>query len=190
MTASSTARRYLALVLCLICPASLTWAQQPPIETIAPTKASVPAIVRSYFPVDVPPVRLANSSRLHELVRAGTLYLTVQDAIALALENNIDIEVARYNPLVANWNVTRAQAGGALPGVPTNSAQVGATALGQGVAVAWRRRGSPFPDRPPEVPPPRVLPSSRLARSPKPWTQSFRKPPRLATPRTSSRSRP
>jgi outer membrane protein TolC len=145
MTASSTARRYLALVLCLICPASLTWAQQPPIETIAPTKASVPAIVRSYFPVDVPPVRLANSSRLHELVRAGTLYLTVQDAIALALENNIDIEVARYNPLVANWNVTRAQAGGALPGVPANSAQVGATALGQGVAGSVAAAGIALP---------------------------------------------
>ena len=37
---------------------------------------------------------LANSPRLSELVRAGMLYLTAQDAIALALENNIDIEVA------------------------------------------------------------------------------------------------
>ncbi len=46
----------------------------------------------------VPPVRLQNSGRLANLVRAGMLYLTVQDAIALALENNIDIEVARYNP--------------------------------------------------------------------------------------------
>ena len=65
--------------------------------------------------------------------RAGTLYLTVQDAIALALENNIDIEMARYNPLVATWNVTRAEAGGALPGVPSNASQAGSVANGQGV---------------------------------------------------------
>ena len=51
-------------------------------------------------------------------MRAGTLYLTVQDAIALALENNIDIEVARYNPLIQDWTVTRYEAGGTLPGVP------------------------------------------------------------------------
>lgn len=135
-------RRWLALGLSLTCPLSCTWAQQ---TSIAPAKASVPAIVRPYFAVEVPPVRLANSTRLSELVRAGTLYLTVQDAIALALENNIDIEVARYNPLVARWNVTRAEAGGTLPGVPSNSAQVGASALGQGVAGTQRSAGVSLP---------------------------------------------
>ena len=40
-------------------------------------------------------------------MRAGTLYLTVQDAIALALENNIDLEVSRYNPLLSTWQVDR-----------------------------------------------------------------------------------
>ncbi len=131
-----------ALGLCLTCPASLTWAQQ---ASIAAEKASMPSIVRPYFAVDVPPVRLANSARLNELVRAGTLYLTVQDAIALALENNIDIEVARYNPFIANWNVTRAEAGGALPGVPANSSQVGASALGQGVAGSQAAAGISLP---------------------------------------------
>jgi outer membrane protein len=70
-----------------------------------------PAILRPYLAPEVPPVRLANSPRLSETVRAGTIYLTLQDAIALALENNIDIEVARYNPLIAEWNVTRSQGG-------------------------------------------------------------------------------
>ncbi len=50
------------------------------------------------------------------------LYLTVQDAIALALENNIDIEVARYNPILAEWQLERSRAGGALPGVPSSAA--------------------------------------------------------------------
>src|SRR5579862_59147 len=132
------------LALCL-CPVSLTWAQQAALSPIAAGKPSAPAIVRPYFAVNVPPVRLANSARLGELVRAGTLYLTVQDAIALALENNIDLEVARYNPLIASWNLTRAQAGGALPGVPSNSAQVGAAALGQGVAGSQAAAGITLP---------------------------------------------
>jgi outer membrane protein TolC len=86
-------------------------------------------------------VRLANSPRLSELVRAGTLYLTVQDAIALALENNIDIEVARYNPLIQSWNVTRSEAGGALPGVPSSASQAGSVASGQGVAGSLQAAG-------------------------------------------------
>jgi outer membrane protein TolC len=76
---------------------------------------------------------LANSSRLKDLIRAGSLYLTVQDAIALVLENNLDIEVARYNPILAAWQLERAQAGGALPGVPAPASQAGSVASGQGV---------------------------------------------------------
>jgi outer membrane protein TolC len=101
--------------------------------------------VRPYLAPEVPPVRLANSPRLAELVRAGTLYLTVQDAIALALENNIDIEVARYNPLLLDWNVTRLSAGGALPGVPSNASQAGSVASGQGVAGSQQAAGITAP---------------------------------------------
>jgi outer membrane protein len=138
-------KQFLALALTLTCPVSFGWAQQASFAGIAPTKPSAPAIVRPYLAVDVPPIRLANSPRLAQLVRAGTLYLTVQDAIALALENNIDLEVARYNPLISTWNVTRSEAGGALPGVPANSSQVGASALGQGVAGSQRAAGVSVP---------------------------------------------
>ena len=86
-------------------------------------------------------MRLANSARLREVVRGGALYLTAQDAVALALENNIDIEVARYNPLVADWNVERAEAGGALPGVPSSASQAGSVAVGQGVAGSQAAAG-------------------------------------------------
>jgi outer membrane protein len=124
----------LAAVLC----ASAAFAQQ---TSIAPTAPRAPAILRPYLAPEVPPVREANSPRLSELVRAGTLYLTVQDAIALALENNIDIEVARYNPLILSWNVTRSEAGGALPGVPSSASQAGSVASGQGVAGSLQAAG-------------------------------------------------
>ncbi len=60
---------------------------------------------------------LANSNRLESLVRAGRIYLTLQDAIALALENNLDLAIQRYGPLEAESDLKRAQAGGALRGV-------------------------------------------------------------------------
>ncbi len=69
------------------------------------------------------------------------LYLTVQDAIALALENNIDLEVARYNPILSEWQLERSQAGGALPGVPSSAAQAGNVASGQGVAGSQAAAG-------------------------------------------------
>ncbi len=128
----------LAVGLCFTCPASLAWAQQASIGAIAPKG---PAIIRPYLAPEVPPVRVANSPRLSQLVRAGTLYLTVQDAIALALENNIDIEIARYNPLIAAWNLKRAEAGGTLPGVPSNASQAGSVAAGQGVAGSQAAAG-------------------------------------------------
>jgi outer membrane protein len=126
--------------IALFCLASTIWAQD-----IAPLRPQAPIIVRPYLPVTVPPVRLANSSRLRELVRAGMLYLTAQDAIALALENNIDIEVSRYNPFISEWNLERAQAGGALPGVPSGASQAGSVASGQGVAGSQAAAGVSVP---------------------------------------------
>jgi outer membrane protein TolC len=75
------------------------------------------------------------------LVRAGALYLTAQDAIALALENNIDLEISRYDPLIATWSVVRSKAGGALPGVSNAASQAGSVAAGQGVAGSQAAAG-------------------------------------------------
>ena len=131
-----------AIGLALACAAAPGLAQQ---ASIAPQAPGAPSIVRPYLAPEVPPVRLGNGPRLGELVRAGTLYLTAQDAIALALENNIDIEVARYTPLISQWNVTRAEAGGALPGVPSNASQAGSVASGQGVAGSQQAAGVGVP---------------------------------------------
>jgi outer membrane protein len=66
---------------------------------------------------DVAPLKLSNSSRLESLVRAGILYLSLQDTIALALENNLDIELQRYGAQIADASLLRAKAGGLLRGV-------------------------------------------------------------------------
>ncbi|HVP49390.1 MAG TPA: TolC family protein [Bryobacteraceae bacterium] len=123
-------RKFIAVSLCYIWPATFLSAQEVSIEPVRP---SAPILWRSYVAPEVPPIRLANSERLRSLVRAGKLYLTAHQAIELALENNIDIEITRYAPLRAAWQVERAQAGGTLPGVPSGASQAVSVASGQGV---------------------------------------------------------
>src|SRR4051794_19442659 len=65
---------------------------------------------RKYTTNELPPINLTNSPRLESLVRAGRVYISLQDAIALALENNLDIEVQRYGHDIAEANLLRAKA--------------------------------------------------------------------------------
>jgi outer membrane protein len=103
-------------------------AEQPFVE-----KPKAPVLVRPYMGATVPPVHLRNSRRMESLIRAGKLYLTVEDAIALAIENNLDLEVDRYGPLAAEWQVERAEAGGPLRGVTGGNTVVNQATSGQGV---------------------------------------------------------
>ena len=95
-----------------------------------------PALTRGgwfdYHAPAVPPAPMTNSSRIESLVRAGNLYLSLQDAIALALENNLDIEVQRYNPAIANMDLIRAKGGGTLRGIQfdVNETPLSVTTLG------------------------------------------------------------
>jgi outer membrane protein len=73
-------------------------------------------VTNPYRPREVAPVNLSNSNRLESLVRAGILYLSLQDTIALALENNLDIELQRYGAQIADAGLLRAKAGGLLRG--------------------------------------------------------------------------
>jgi outer membrane protein TolC len=73
-----------------------------------------------YRAEEKPEINLTNTTRLDALMRAGNLYLSLQDAIALALENNLDIAIQRYGPLLADAAVEMAQAGGFARGVSTN----------------------------------------------------------------------
>jgi outer membrane protein TolC len=83
----------------------------------------------------VPPVNVSNSPRLDSLIRAGVLYLAAQDVVALAVENNLDIEVQRYGPLLAQEVLRRAQAGGALRSVGLGVAAGPQSVSLQGVSV-------------------------------------------------------
>jgi outer membrane protein len=65
----------------------------------------------------VPPLFAGDATRLNALIRDGRLYLTLQDAIALALENNLDVEAERYNLVLAQTDITRAEGGGNLRGI-------------------------------------------------------------------------
>ena len=71
----------------------------------------------------VPAPNLSNSPRMDQLVRDGKVYLSMSDAIALALENNLDLAIARYNLPIADTDVLRAKAGQNLRGVNTGLVQ-------------------------------------------------------------------
>ena len=64
-----------------------------------------------------PPLRTENSPRFHDLLRAGNLYLSLQDALALAIENNLDIELQRYNLPIAELDLKRTRGGGIARGL-------------------------------------------------------------------------
>ena len=79
--------------------------------------------IKAYSPNYVPEPVLANSPRLDRLVREGKLYLSLKDAIDLALENNLDLAIARYNLPIAKTDILRTQAGGFFRGVNTGVVQ-------------------------------------------------------------------
>lgn len=98
-----------------------------------PAKLQVMVPLRWYEAPVVPPIRLNNSTRLYKLIRAGNLYLSAQDAVALAIENNLGLEVDRYGPLLAQSALERSKAGGPLRGVPSGNSQVSSVNNGVGV---------------------------------------------------------
>lgn len=84
---------------------------------IEPATGRLGWLLNPYRLRSVPPINLANTSRLESLVRVGNLYLTAPDVAALAIENNLDVEVQRYGPLLAREVLRRAEGGGALRSV-------------------------------------------------------------------------
>jgi outer membrane protein TolC len=91
--------------------------------TINDGHGMVYGITHTYRPHVVGTVSFEDSPRLEKLMRAGVIYLSLRDAIALALENNLDIEVARYYPKLALSDLQRASAGQLLRNVSTSLSQ-------------------------------------------------------------------
>lgn len=103
---------------------------------IDPQTGGLGWLTHPYQARSVPPINLANTSRLQSLERAGNLYLAAQDVVALAIENSIDVEVQRYGPILAREVLKRAQAGGVLRDVGVPVAQGPQSVSLQGVSVA------------------------------------------------------
>jgi outer membrane protein TolC len=137
---SSIAATVLRIVLIYGACAALTatlsgQAQSSPAPPEAPAPAIPPSTVlqfdmpkshnplKAYSSDTVPEPALSNSPRLDQHVRDGKLYLSLKDAIELALEDNLDLAIARYNLPIANTDIVRTQAGGFFRGVNTGVVQ-------------------------------------------------------------------
>ncbi|MEO7142902.1 MAG: TolC family protein, partial [Bryobacteraceae bacterium] len=105
------------LVVCL----AIAIALEP---LLAQTRTEIPSVTanpratgwrgftRPYTPKDVSAASFENSARIQQLLRAGNLYLSLSDAIALAIENNLDIELMRFAVPLAGTEVLRTKGGG------------------------------------------------------------------------------
>jgi outer membrane protein TolC len=123
-------------VLTLFVPLFLAAAASAQSEiNVQPPTGRLGWLTHPYEAASVPPIRLTNSPRLNDLIRAGNLYLTAQDVVALAIENNIDVEVQRYGPLLARQVLRRAEGGGALRSVGLGVAAGPESVSLQGVSV-------------------------------------------------------
>ena len=106
-------------------------ASQPQAAPPRPFVVGEYANPRSYFPNPIRPYQerkvgppsLTNTPRLEQLMQNGKLMLSMNDAIALALENNLDIAISRYNLHIADTDVLRTTAGATLLGVNTGVVQ-------------------------------------------------------------------
>ncbi len=108
-------------------PASSTTSQSAPVQAPQPQQFHLesfdkpagyfPNPIAPYKPRYLPPPNLNNTARIEQLMQNGKLMLSIDDAVALALENNLDIGIARYNLNIADTDVLRAKAGAAILGV-------------------------------------------------------------------------
>src|SRR5271157_1750583 len=74
---------------------------------------------KMYLPTSIGKASFANSVRLTDLVKDGKIYLSLSDALALALENNFDIAIARYDLDIADTDLLRTRTGLAPLGAPS-----------------------------------------------------------------------
>ena len=130
---SATARAVAVSMICfLISPlGAQTQAQEtfPPLSA-GPAKGPLPdaggrvasvtygaGFIGDYHRGSVSPFEVQNSPRIRDLIRAGIIYLSLQDAIALALENNLDLQWERYSVRMSQTDSLRTRAGGTLRGL-------------------------------------------------------------------------
>src|SRR3984893_1401090 len=104
-------------------PQNVAQVQTLPVMNYTKPVSHFPNPIGPYAPRHLAPPNLANTARIDALMHDGKLYLSLNDAIALALENNLDIAIARYNLNIADTDVLRARAGAQILGVPVGIVQ-------------------------------------------------------------------
>ncbi len=109
---------------------------------------SVFGLLGPYRPPRVPELFPGAGARVSGLVRDGKLYLTLHDALALALENNPDVEVSRYNLQLADLDRLRAAGGGSLLGIDYTINETPAGVGGPGSPLLNSTANSPNPTTP------------------------------------------
>jgi outer membrane protein len=86
-------------------------------------RSAFPNLLAPYTARHVAPPNLANTPRIEQLLHDGKLYISMNDAVALALENNLDIAIARYNLNIADTDIWRSKAGASILGVNSGVVQ-------------------------------------------------------------------
>ncbi len=86
-------------------------------------RSAFPRVLQPYMPQALGQPNLANSPRIDSLMRDGKIYLSIDDAVALTLENNLDLDIARYNLNIAAADLLRAKSGASILGVNTGVVQ-------------------------------------------------------------------
>jgi outer membrane protein len=98
-------------------PARPAQGQQVYMKDYATPRPSFPRIWKPYESRPVPEPNLVNTGRIDSLMRDGKIYLSIDDAVALTLENNLDLYIARYNLNIADTDYLRAKSGANILGV-------------------------------------------------------------------------
>src|ERR1017187_3389713 len=93
------------------------------VQEYSKPRSHFPDPIGPYTPRHVAPPNLANTPRIDQLMHDGKLYISMNDAVALALENNLDIAIARYNLNIADTDIWRAKAGSSILGVNSGVVQ-------------------------------------------------------------------
>jgi outer membrane protein len=113
---------------------------QPTHVDYSKSRPLLPNPFARYIPRDVPPPSFTNAPRIEQLIQNGKLMLSLNDAIAIALADNLDIAVARYNLPIADTDILRTKAGGTFlgvnSGVVSNTPGGGQGGVGSGIAGA------------------------------------------------------
>jgi outer membrane protein len=86
-------------------------------------RRAFPHVIQPYRSQELAPPNLGNSPRIDALMKDGKVFLSIDDAVALALENNLDLDIARYNLNIAQADLLRAKSGASILGVNTGIVQ-------------------------------------------------------------------